>query len=53
MPSEERPEKERREPRPGEVTSRWRAVEWTEAQRIRLATLLIGLMPNDPIMQGS
>lgn len=55
MPSEECPEENGNEGglRPGEVISRWRAVEWTEVQRSRLAALLIGSMPNDSSAQAS
>ncbi len=55
MPGKECPEKNgnERESRPNEVLSRWRAVEWTEAQRSRLAALLIGSKPNDLSVEAS
>jgi hypothetical protein len=36
----------RKQPQPGEVVSRWRAVEWGEREEQRLADLLFGRLPN-------
>lgn len=36
----------RKPPQPGEVVSRWRAVEWGDHEERRLADLLFGRLPN-------
>lgn len=43
----------RRQPAPGEVTSRWRSVEWGEHEERRLADLLFGRSLNSRKHRGS
>ncbi|MER6537502.1 hypothetical protein ABT215_27650 [Streptomyces sp900105755] len=40
-----RPKK--KQPKPGEVVSRWRAVEWGEREERRFANLLFGGLPKE------
>lgn len=35
----------KKQPKPGEVVSRWRAVEWGEREEQRFADLLFGRLP--------
>lgn len=43
----------KKQPQPGEVVSRWLAVEWGDREEQRLADLLFGRLPNRNKQGGS